>query len=64
MTHDPATDPSHAARQILACASPAEIDGYESEARRRGIAPHEVTLIAERRRALERAAANRRGVRG
>jgi hypothetical protein len=54
MTLDPFTDSEHAARQIAACKTHAELDGYEAEAKRRGIAPHEVTLILERRRTLRR----------
>lgn len=48
------TDPAHAARMIRSIRSLEELDGYEAEAKRRGIAPHETTLIAERRRELER----------
>jgi hypothetical protein len=54
MTPDPFTGPEHAARQIAACKTHAELDGYEAEAKHRGIAPHEVTLILERRRALQK----------
>ena len=55
MTADPATNPAHAARAIRACTAE-ELDGYEAEAKRRGIAAHEIPLIAERRRELARAA--------
>lgn len=37
-------------RNIRDCATRAELDGYEAEARRRGIEPHEVTAILELRR--------------
>lgn len=49
MQSDPATNPAHAARQIRSIRSVAELDGYEAQARQRGIAAHETTLIAERR---------------
>ena len=52
MTADPRTDQAHAARAIGACKSLAELEGYEAEAKRAGIAQHEVTLIAERQREL------------
>lgn len=55
MNADPYTNEAHAARQIRACRSEAELDGYEAEAKRRGIAPHEVRLIRERRQRLREA---------
>lgn len=51
---DPFTDPAHAARMIRSIRSTAELDGYEAEAKRRGIASHEVTMILQRRRELAR----------
>lgn len=56
MTTDPVTNPAHAAHQIAACRTLLELSGYEAEAKRRGIALHEVTLIAERRKYLVRRA--------
>lgn len=56
MISDPVTNPAHAARQIAAYKTLLELSGYEAEAKRRGIALHEVTLIAERRRDLVRKA--------
>jgi len=38
-------------RNIADCRTRDELDGYEAEARRRGIEPHEVTAILELRRA-------------
>jgi hypothetical protein len=40
----------------LAEMGPEELDGYETEHRRRGLEPYEVLAIAERRRALARRA--------
>ena len=51
---DPALSAAHAARMIGSLGSWGEADGYEAEAKRRGIAAHEVRLLAERRQALIR----------
>lgn len=54
MTSDPFTDEAHAARMIRDCRTVEELDGYQDEARRRGIAAHEVRLIEAQRNALRR----------
>ena len=54
MTSDPATDELHAARMIRACRTLDELAGYQDEARRRGIAAHELELIEAQRNALRR----------
>jgi len=41
-------------KNIRACRTIAELDGYEAAAKERGIDGHEVTAIAEQRRALIR----------
>jgi hypothetical protein len=51
---DPATNPEHAARMIRQCRTVEELDGYTNEARRRGIAAHELELIERQRNALRR----------
>ena len=51
---DPALNEAHAARMIGSLRCPLECDGYEAEAKSRGIAPHEVRLLAEQRLTLFR----------
>lgn len=51
------TEPAIIQRDLInirACRSTAELDGYEAEAMRRGLDRHEVTAIAEQRRAITR----------
>lgn len=52
--HDPAVNPRHAERMIGSLRCSLECDGYEAEAKTRGMAPHEVRLLAERRLKLFR----------
>lgn len=49
---DPQNNPDDAARAIRACKCREELDGYEAEAKRRGIAAHELQLILERRKIM------------
>lgn len=49
---DPRIDAEHAAKMIRSINTLDELAGYEAQAKSRGIAGHEVTLIAEKRREL------------
>ena len=49
---DRQNNPDDAARAIRACKCREELDGYEADAKRRGISAHEMALIRERRKIM------------
>ena len=51
---DPKTNADHAAKMIGSLACLDEVAGYWAEAKRRGIAAHELDLLARRRQAILR----------
>lgn len=49
---DPSRDPDHAKFMIGSIRSLAELDGYERQAKTRGISPHEIKLIHDKKKLL------------
>lgn len=57
MQSSPRENPDHAAKMIGSLACQGEVEGYWLEARKRGLAPHELKMLSQRKRELMKAKA-------